>query len=206
MKHPHRRRRWGCLRTVCPRLRRCADLLAGPAIERGLIGPREVGRLWDRHLVNCGWSRRSLAPGVRVADVGSGAGLPGLVWAVLRDDLAITLIEPLARRVSFLEEAVETLGLTTVDVVRARAEELHGGTTYDVVTSRAVAPLGRLGALVPAARGAGGRHARPQGAVGRGGDRAGSQGAAPGGARSIAVEEYGADWLSTPTRVVVVRK
>lgn len=122
-----------------------AGLLAEQATLRGLIGPREVPRLWERHLLNCAVVTDVFADGVRVADIGSGAGLPGLVIAIRRPDLKVTLIEPLLRRTTFLEEAVEALGLDNVVVRRGRAEELHGQETFDVVTSRAVAPLEKLG-------------------------------------------------------------
>lgn len=119
-------------------------LLAEEATVRGLIGPREVPRLWERHLVNCALVTDVFAEGIRVADIGSGAGLPGLVIAIRRPDLQVTLVEPLLRRTTFLDEAVDDLGLANVRVVRGRAEELHGQETFDVVTSRAVAPLDRL--------------------------------------------------------------
>jgi 16S rRNA (guanine527-N7)-methyltransferase len=121
---------------------RYADLLATVAVERGLIGPREVPRLWERHLMNCAVVVPRVPRGATVADVGSGAGLPGLVWAIARPDLEMTLIEPLLRRTVFLEEAVEALELDRVTVRRARAEDVID--TYDVVTARAVAPLEKL--------------------------------------------------------------
>ena len=123
---------------------RYAELLATEGVVRGLIGPREVPRLWERHLVNSMALAPGLPHGSRVADVGSGAGLPGLVLAVGRPDLTITLVEPLLRRTTFLQEVVDELGLAHVTVRRARAEDLHGEARFDVVTSRAVAPLGRL--------------------------------------------------------------
>jgi 16S rRNA (guanine527-N7)-methyltransferase len=128
-----------------PLAERYADLLATAAVERGLIGPREAPRMWDRHLLNCA-AMAELAPsGVYVVDVGSGAGLPGIVLAVARPDLRISLVESLARRTAFLTEAVESLGLTTVEIVRARAEECTGTLApADIVTARAVAPLDRL--------------------------------------------------------------
>ena len=119
-------------------------MLAGAGVVRGLIGPREVPRLWDRHLGNCAVLAEAVPAGAEVCDIGSGAGLPGLVLALVRPDLKVTLVEPLLRRTTFLEEAVAHLGLGNVEVVRARAEELHGVRDFDVVTSRAVAPLGRL--------------------------------------------------------------
>ncbi len=120
------------------------ELLADAGVVRGLIGPREVPRLWDRHLLNCAVLADALPAGSSVCDIGSGAGLPGLVLAVRRPDLRLTLVEPLLRRTTFLDEAVEELGLDTVVVRRGRADDLHGEQTFDVVTSRAVAPLERL--------------------------------------------------------------
>jgi 16S rRNA (guanine527-N7)-methyltransferase len=121
-----------------------ARLLATDGVTRGLIGPREAPRLWERHLLNCAVLTDLVAEGADVCDIGSGAGLPGLVLAIRRPDLAVTLVEPLLRRTTFLEEAVASLGLDGVEVVRGRAEELHGRRAFDVVTSRAVAPLPRL--------------------------------------------------------------
>ncbi|MFM9134487.1 MAG: 16S rRNA (guanine(527)-N(7))-methyltransferase RsmG [bacterium] len=125
-----------------------AALLAGAGVERGLIGPREVPRLWTRHLLNCAVVAPLVAEGASVVDVGSGAGLPGLVWAIVRPDLRVTCVEPLLRRATFLEESVAALGLgERVSIVRARAEEVPrsgSGLRGDVVTARAVAPLDRL--------------------------------------------------------------
>ena len=123
---------------------RYATLLATEGVVRGLIGPREAPRLWDRHLLNCAVLGEAVPDGARVCDVGSGAGLPGLVLAIARPDVTVTLVEPLLRRTVFLEEAVADLGLASVEVVRGRADVLHGTRRFDVVTSRAVAPLGRL--------------------------------------------------------------
>lgn len=127
-----------------PLIEAYAASLADAGVVRGLIGPREVPRLWERHLLNCAVLAEVMPSGATVCDLGSGAGLPGLVLAVARPDLRITLVEPLLRRTTYLSEVVEELGLTQVEVVRARAEALHGERTFDVVTSRAVAPLGRL--------------------------------------------------------------
>ena len=124
-----------------------ARLLAGEGTVRGLIGPREVPRLWDRHLLNSAALAGLVPEGARVVDVGSGAGLPGIPLALVRPDLAVPLLEPLARRVTFLDECVGALALPNVTVVRGRAEEgpvrreLGGA---DVVVARAVAPLERL--------------------------------------------------------------
>ena len=119
-------------------------LLATDGVTRGLIGPREAPRLWERHLLNCAVLSDVVGERAEVCDIGSGAGLPGLVLAIRRPDLRVTLVEPLLRRTTFLAEAVTALALDTVEVVRGRAEDLHGQRTFDVVTSRAVAPLPRL--------------------------------------------------------------
>ncbi|MFF2850009.1 16S rRNA (guanine(527)-N(7))-methyltransferase RsmG [Streptomyces sp. NPDC058001] len=126
---------------------RYAELLADAGVRRGLIGPREVPRLWERHLLNCAVLSEVVPEGVTVCDVGSGAGLPGIPLALVRPDLKITLLEPLLRRTNFLNEVVELLGLDHVTVVRGRAEEVLGTLTpVHVVTARAVAPLDRLAA------------------------------------------------------------
>jgi 16S rRNA (guanine527-N7)-methyltransferase len=127
-----------------PQAERFAALLAEEGVVRGLIGPRETPRLWERHLLNCAVLGEAVPDGVTVCDIGSGAGLPGLVLAIARPDLDVCLVEPLLRRTTFLEEAVATLGLTRVEVVRGRAEELRGRRSFAVVTSRAVAPLPKL--------------------------------------------------------------
>jgi 16S rRNA (guanine527-N7)-methyltransferase len=134
----------GVFSDALPDAERYADLLATEATVRGLIGPREVPRLWERHLVNCGLVADLVPEGSTVCDIGSGAGLPGLVIAIRRPDVSVTLVEPLLRRTTFLDEAVASLALTNVEVVRARAEALHGERAFDVVTSRAVAPMARL--------------------------------------------------------------
>lgn len=127
-----------------PRAEAFAALLAGPAVVRGLLGPREVPRLWDRHLLNCAVIAEAVPDDVRLVDIGSGAGLPGLVLAIVRPDVSVSLLEPLLRRTVFLEECVEALKLDNVEVVRGRAEELVGKRVFDVASARAVAPLGRL--------------------------------------------------------------
>src|SRR5258707_12829451 len=125
---------------------RYADALAGAGVERGLVGPVERDRLWDRHLLNCAAMGELLDPGERIVDIGSGAGLPGLPLAIARPDLRVVLLEPLLRRSEFLREVVTELGLE-VEVVRGRAEEawvrdrLGGG---DAAGSRAVGGVGRL--------------------------------------------------------------
>lgn len=134
----------GVFSHALPRAEQYARLLTEQGVLRGLIGPREVPRLWERHLINCALLSRAIGDGLEVCDIGSGAGLPGVVLAILRPDLRITLVEPLLRRTRFLEEVVAELDLGNVEVVRARAEELHGKRDFDVVTARAVAPMERL--------------------------------------------------------------
>lgn len=138
---------------------RYAELLATAGVERGLLGPREVHRLWDRHLLNSAVLGELLQPGEVVYDVGSGAGLPGIPLAIACQDVQIVLIEPLKRRAEFLDEAVALLDLPNVTVRRGRAEELPRPASDraepgpegehrrpDVVTARAVAPMARLAA------------------------------------------------------------
>lgn len=122
---------------------RYRDILASRGIEWGLLGPREVPRLWDRHILNSAAVAQLVPDHASVADIGSGAGLPGIPIAILRPDLAVDLVESLLRRTTFLTHTVDDLGITSrVRVVRARAEELDR--RYDVVLSRALAPLDRL--------------------------------------------------------------
>lgn len=123
-----------------------ARALADGGITRGLIGPREVPRLWQRHLVNCAVVESLIPHGAVVVDVGSGAGLPGIPLAIARPDLEVILLEPLLRRTTWLEETVSALGLDGVTVRRGRAEESAGTVRGQVVTARAVADLGRLAA------------------------------------------------------------
>ena len=128
-----------------PEAVRYAELLADVGVTRGLIGPREVPRLWERHLLNCAVLSEVVSARATVCVVGSGAGLPGIPLAMVRPDLRITLLEPLLRRTNFLSEVVELLGLDHVTVVRGRAEEVLGTLEpVQVVTARAVAPLERL--------------------------------------------------------------
>lgn len=120
------------------------ELLATAGVERGLIGPREAPRLWDRHVLNSLALSPAIPQGASVADLGSGAGLPGLVLAIGRPDLEVTLVEPLLRRATFLQETIDALSLGHVSVLRGRAEGLHGERRFDIVTARALAPLDRL--------------------------------------------------------------
>jgi 16S rRNA (guanine527-N7)-methyltransferase len=125
---------------------RYADLLATAGVERGLIGPRETDRIWDRHVLNSAALGELVEPGERIADIGSGAGLPGIPLALARPDVHVTLIEPMLRRCEFLTEVVDELGID-VRVVRGRAEDpdvQREVGEMDVVTSRAVGSLDKL--------------------------------------------------------------
>ncbi|MCH7229678.1 16S rRNA (guanine(527)-N(7))-methyltransferase RsmG [Glycomyces sp. L485] len=119
-------------------------LLRTAGIERGLIGPREVPRLWGRHVLNSAVVGELIGRDSDVIDVGSGAGLPGIPLALARPDLWVTLVEPMQRRVDFLQEVIGTLGIPNVEVLRARADEVAPRGRADAVVSRAVAPLGKL--------------------------------------------------------------
>nr|WP_239164297.1 16S rRNA (guanine(527)-N(7))-methyltransferase RsmG [Actinoplanes palleronii] len=145
---------------------RFAELLATDGVVRGLIGPRETPRLWERHLINCGVVSHLFPIGASVVDVGSGAGLPGIVLAVARPDLRITLVEALARRTAFLDEVVAELSLDNVTVLRGRAEDVVGEAGgADIVTARAVASLDKLaGWCLPLAK-VGGRLLALKGAL-----------------------------------------
>ncbi|CAB4755488.1 unannotated protein [freshwater metagenome] len=120
---------------------RFAEILATWGIDRGLVGPKEGDRIWDRHIANCIPITTLLSEGASILDIGSGAGLPGIVIALARPDVKVTLLEPLQRRIDFLEEVVSELGIE-VSVKRGRAESFKGGFNY--VTARAVAPLPKL--------------------------------------------------------------
>ncbi|MEO7352198.1 MAG: 16S rRNA (guanine(527)-N(7))-methyltransferase RsmG [Marmoricola sp.] len=183
-----------------------AELLTREATVRGLIGPREVPRLWERHLLNCAVITELIPLGSTVCDVGSGAGLPGIVLAIRRPDLQVTLLEPLLRRTTFLELAVSTMELSNVHVRRGRAEELEGEAVFDVVTSRAVAPMDRLarwslplvrpGGLLLAMKGSSGTDElqSAQGVIRRF------------GGVDATVEAVGGMWLDQKVTVVSIRK
>ena len=144
---------------------RYVRLLAGPGVERGLLGPREVPRVWDRHVLNCAVVAELVPPQGTLIDIGSGAGLPGVVLAILLPGVTVTLLERMGRRAEFLRECVAGLGLANATVRQAQAAEVAGKLTADVVTARAVAPLAALapmalpltrpGGLVLAIKGAG---------------------------------------------------
>lgn len=187
-----------------PAARRYAEILTEDGVIRGLIGPREVARLWERHLVNCALLGQAIRADADVCDIGSGAGLPGVVLALNRPDLTVTLVEPLLRRVTFLEEVVTELALTNVEVVRARAEELHGQREFSVVTSRAVAPLERLLRWsMPLVR-QGGEMVAMKGSSVQGEIDEAAAVLKKVGAGKVSVEEYGAGLVERPTIVVRV--
>lgn len=189
-----------------PRVQAYADLLAGPGVERGLLGPREAPRLWERHLLNCAGLAELLTEGQVVLDLGSGAGLPGIVLALQRPDVQIVLVEPLLRRATFLTEVVDALGLRSVVVRRNRAEELFGKVEVDVVVARAVAPVDRLAAWALPLLGPGGRLLALKG------EQAATELAAAGpalrvlGAASSSVVDVGSEELGTSARVVVIER
>jgi 16S rRNA (guanine527-N7)-methyltransferase len=187
---------------------RYASMLATDGVVRGLIGPREAPRIWERHLLNCAAVAELIPPGARVIDAGSGAGLPGIVLAIARPDLPVTLVEPKLRATTFLDEVVTALGLDDrVSVVRARAEECHGRLpAAEVVAARALAPLDRLaGWCLPLAK-VGGR------VLALKGESAADEAAvhAPairrlGGSRPV-VHRCGTEHLAQPTTVVEIRR
>jgi len=187
---------------------RYAELLATDGIERGLIGPREIDRLWDRHLLNCAAIEELIADGARVVDAGSGAGLPGVPLALARPDLRITLVEPMLRRTEFLLEVVRGLEIDS-DVVRGRIEEasVRGRVgTVDVVTCRAVAALDKLTEwCVPVLR-PGGQLLAIKGERADEEVRRHRRVMASRGAGTVRVVTCGGDYLDPPTTVVVAER
>ena len=120
-----------------------AQTLANDSDELGLLGPRELDKLWSRHILNSAVVAELVSPGDKVADVGSGAGLPGIPMAIARPDAEFVLIEPMERRSSWMLEVVEDLGLKNVRILRSRAEDVSEQ-DFDIVTARAVAALDKL--------------------------------------------------------------
>ena len=194
-----------------PRLdvaQRYAQLLADTGVEWGLLGPHEIDRIWERHLLNCGVVAELVDPGERVADIGSGAGLPGLALAIAKPGLDVVLIESLLRRSEFLRMAVTELGLD-VDVVRGRAEdagvrESVGG--CDVVVSRAVAPLDKVTRWSMALLRPDGRMLAIKGERAHDEIREHRRVMTSLGAGDARVVECGVKYLSPPTTVVVARR
>jgi 16S rRNA (guanine527-N7)-methyltransferase len=187
---------------------RFAALLRDQGLERGVIGPREVGRLWDRHLLNSAVIAERIPTGAAVADIGAGGGFPGVPLAIARPDLTMTLIEPMARRVQWLAEVVSELELDHVEVVRGRAEERgvrDALAPQDVVTARAVAPMAKLAAwCLPLARD-GGRLLAIKGATAEAEVDRDRKAIAVAGGVDVEVVHCGVGVLQTPTTVVSVR-
>jgi len=194
-----------------PRLdlaQRYAELLADTGVEWGLLGPHEIERIWERHLLNCGVVAELLEPGERVADIGSGAGLPGLALAIAEPRLDVVLIESLLRRSEFLRMVVTELGLG-VEVLRGRAEdravrESAGG--CDAVVSRAVAPLDKVARWSMALLRPGGRMLAIKGERAPAELREHRRVLTSLGAADARVVECGVKHLSPPTTVVVARR
>lgn len=185
-----------------------AAILAGAGIERGLIGPAEVERLWERHILNSAAVGELIAAAERVADVGSGAGLPGIPLVLARPDVTVTLVEPLLRRADFLAEVTQLLGVN-VRVIRGRAEDAavqHEAGEMDVVTSRAVASLDKLGRWCFPLLRSGGRMLAMKG------ERAAAEVDEHRrvmkslGAADVKVMECGVNYLTPPATVVVAVK
>lgn len=188
-----------------------ANQLTTVGAERGLIGPRETDRIWPRHILNCAVVATDpcieLPNGAAVVDVGSGAGLPGIVWALVRPDLRLILIESMRRRATFLEETVDLLGISDrVAVVCARAEDVSTEHRGDVVTARAVAPLAKLAKWCLPLVENDGRFLALKGRTAA--DELESARAAlrRAGATSVELVTAGGQWLAEPTRVIVARK
>jgi 16S rRNA (guanine527-N7)-methyltransferase len=187
---------------------RYAELLAAAGVERGLLGPREVVRVWDRHLLNSAVVGELLNPGERVVDIGSGAGLPGIPLAIARPDLEVVLIEPLLRRSEFLNEVVTELGLA-VEVVRGRAEEpwvrdRFGG--RDAAVSRAVAALDKLTKWSMPLLRPGGRMVAIKGERAPDEVEEHRRVMAASGAVDVRVVTCGANYLRPPSTVVLARR
>lgn len=180
-------------------------MLATTGSGRGFIGPREVPRLWSRHILNCAVAGEAIESGARVTDVGSGAGLPGIPLAIARPDLKIVLLEPLLKRSNFLHDVVRELSLDNVTVARGRAEEKNirrALPAADVVTSRAVAPLGKLTRWsLPLAKRGGAMVAMKGASVAEELERDAREIAAAGGT-DAEILTVGADVLAEPTTLI----
>jgi 16S rRNA (guanine527-N7)-methyltransferase len=190
------------------RAQRYAEILAGAGVERGLLGPREVDRLWDRHILNSAAVAELLGANDQIADIGSGAGLPGIPLSLARPDLRLTLIEPLLRRSEFLREVVDDLGLE-ITIVRGRAEDrsvrLQVG-EMDAVVSRAVASLDKLTKWsIPLLR-PDGRMVAIKGERAEEEIREHRRVIASLGAVDVRVMRCGADYLDPPVTAVVARR
>lgn len=186
-------------------LRAFAADLAARGEELGLIGPLELPRLWTRHLLNSAVLAPLLGAGGRVADIGTGGGMPGLVLGIVRPDVEFVLIEPMERRCAWLTEQIETLGLENTQVMRGRAEEFHGAFEVDQVTARAVTALRKLVPLTAPLVQPGGEMLFLKGAAVEGEIEAARKVLQKHKVRDITVEELGADLLAESTRVFRAR-
>ena len=185
------------------------ESLATDGSVRGFIGPREVPRLWDRHILNCGVIGEAMDEGISVADIGSGAGLPGMPLAIARPDLNITLIEPLLKRSVYLNEVKEALNLDNVTVIRGRAEEKvvrKQVGLVDIVTSRAVAPLGKLATWSLPLVKIGGRMVAMKGSSVEEEIERGAKEIRKAGGTDIKVYTVGEALLSEPTTLISIRR
>lgn len=185
--------------------KRYVQHLATSGIERGLLGPREVPRLWSRHVLNCAVIESVMERDVEVADVGSGAGLPGLCLAIARPDLKLTLIEPLERRCIWLSEVIDDLGLDNVTVMRGRAEQMIDAVNARYVTARAVSALTNLAGLtIPLLHGQGELIAIKGRSAAEEIDKA-SKAIRKLGGKETEVLTVGEDFLAEPTTVVRIK-
>lgn len=184
------------------RARRFTAALGEHGEERGLIGPLEPARLWSRHILNSAVAAPLFASGARVGDVGSGAGLPGIVLAIARPDVQWVLIEPMERRVTWLQEQKDALGLDNVEIVRARGEEWTEGAVLDAVTARAVSALKTLIPLTAPLVRVGGELVLLKGANAANEIDAAAKQIRKYGLDDIRVEVVGDGVIAEPTRVV----
>ncbi|WP_448656834.1 16S rRNA (guanine(527)-N(7))-methyltransferase RsmG [Microbacterium lacticum] len=184
------------------RARRFTAALGEHGEERGLIGPLEPARLWSRHILNSAVAAPLFASGARVGDVGSGAGLPGIVLAIARPDVQWVLIEPMERRVTWLQEQKDALGLDNVEIVRARGEEWTEGPVLDAVTARAVSALKTLIPLTAPLVRVGGELVLLKGANAANEIDAAAKQIRKYGLDDIRVEMVGDGVITEPTRVV----
>ena len=184
---------------------RYTEILAGAGVERGLLGPREVSRLWDRHILNSAVVGELLEPGENIADIGSGAGLPGIPLALARPDTRISLIEPLLRRSDFLREVIDELGIEC-RVIRGRAEDRSVREEVgemDAVVSRAVASLDKLTRWSTPLLRTGGRMLAIKGERAEDEVRDHSRSMAALGVTDVRVNRCGAQYVDPPATVVV---
>lgn len=187
-----------------PLARAYTDDLIARGEELGLIGPLELPRIWSRHIVNCGVVAPLLRPGL-VGDIGSGAGLPGIVLAIARPDVQLVLIEPMERRVAWLEEQKSALGLDNVTIARARAEEVREEFALTQVTARAVSAFGKLIPLVAPVLSTGGEMVLMKGAGAAREVDAAEKAIRKFKLRDVEVIELGADLGVDVTRVIRAR-